>query len=178
MTMKEAAIQQPLLSNGFANKHVCTAPIGNSNRGTVFSVQSVLRCYKQDSWVNSWCKELVVGQSPANKNVSMELENTVEIRHQATTSEDTANWEDVVRAVVNCSVCVCVCELAIELPLRVVTICKCTVNLITNPNPTYSHSMHRQYFNGMNIIIAIHSCIKCFSARNMLFQASPNATQI
>jgi hypothetical protein len=32
-TAKEAAIQQPLTTNGFANKHVCTMTIGNSNRG-------------------------------------------------------------------------------------------------------------------------------------------------
>jgi hypothetical protein len=37
-------IQQPLLSNGFANKRVSTAIIGYSNRGTVFSVRSVPRC--------------------------------------------------------------------------------------------------------------------------------------
>jgi hypothetical protein len=58
----------------------------DSNRGTVFSVRPVPRCYKQDSWSN----ELVVGQSPAGKNVSTEAEGIVEIRHQATTGEDTA----------------------------------------------------------------------------------------
>jgi hypothetical protein len=51
-----------------ANKHVCTATVGNSNRGTVFSV----RCM-QDSWSN----ELVVGQSPAGKNVSTEADDIV-----------------------------------------------------------------------------------------------------
>jgi hypothetical protein len=39
-------VQQSLLRNGFANKHVCTATNGNSNRETVFSVRSVPRCYK------------------------------------------------------------------------------------------------------------------------------------
>jgi hypothetical protein len=42
-----------------------------NNRGKVFYVQSVLRCYKQDSLSN----ELVVRQSPADKNVSTEAEN-------------------------------------------------------------------------------------------------------
>jgi hypothetical protein len=46
----------------------------------------VPRCYKQDSWSN----ELVVRQSSAGKNVSKEVEYIVEIRHQATTDEDTA----------------------------------------------------------------------------------------
>jgi hypothetical protein len=32
-----------------ANRHVSTTIIGNSNRGTAFSVQSMLRCYKQKS---------------------------------------------------------------------------------------------------------------------------------
>jgi hypothetical protein len=36
MTEKEAAIQQPLLSSGFANKHVYTAIIGNRKRNGVF----------------------------------------------------------------------------------------------------------------------------------------------
>jgi hypothetical protein len=44
--------------------------------------------------------------------------------------------EDLVRAVVNCRVC----ELAIALKLLVVTICKCSVNPITNPNAVCSQS--------------------------------------
>jgi hypothetical protein len=95
----------------------------------VFSVRSVPRCYKQDSWSN----ELVVRQSPAGKNVSTEAEDIVGIHHQATTGEDTA---DLLRAVVNCRVC----ELPIALYLPVVTICKCSINPITNPNPVYSHT--------------------------------------
>jgi uncharacterized UBP type Zn finger protein len=79
----------------------------NSYRVTVFSVRSVPRCCKQDIWSN----EIVVGQSSADKNVSTEAEHIVKIRHQATTGEDTANWEYIVRAVVNRSVC----ELAIAL---------------------------------------------------------------
>jgi hypothetical protein len=35
--------------------------------------------------------ELAVGQSPADKKVSAEAEEIVEIRHQATTGEDTAD---------------------------------------------------------------------------------------
>jgi hypothetical protein len=55
----------------------------NSNRGNVFSVRSVPRCYKQDNWSN----ELVVGQSPAGKNVSTKAEDIVQVCHQATTGE-------------------------------------------------------------------------------------------
>jgi hypothetical protein len=40
--------------------------------------------------VNSWSNELVVRQSPASKDVSVEAENTGGIRYQATT-EDIAN---------------------------------------------------------------------------------------
>jgi hypothetical protein len=44
-------------------------------------------------------------QLPAGKNMSTEAEGNVRIRHQATTDEDTADWENLVRAVVNCRVC-------------------------------------------------------------------------
>jgi hypothetical protein len=60
----------------------------------------MLSCYKQ----NSWNSELVVGQLPASKEVSTEAEAIVGIRHQATTGEGTADWEDLVRDVVNCRV--------------------------------------------------------------------------
>jgi hypothetical protein len=40
--------QQPLLSNGFANKHVSTATREYSNNGREFSTQSVPRCYNGD----------------------------------------------------------------------------------------------------------------------------------
>jgi hypothetical protein len=53
----------------------------------VFSVRSVPRCHEQISWSN----ELVVRQSTAGKNVSSEAEDIVGIRHQGTTSEDTAD---------------------------------------------------------------------------------------
>jgi hypothetical protein len=79
--------QQPLLSNGFTNKHIRTATVENSKREKVFSVRSVLRCYKQDSWSN----ELVVRQSPACKKLSTEAEAIFGIRHQATTGKDTEN---------------------------------------------------------------------------------------
>jgi hypothetical protein len=59
----------------------------NSNKGTVFSVRCMPRCYKQDNWSN----ELVLGQSPVGKNVSMEAEDIVGFHHQATTGEDTAD---------------------------------------------------------------------------------------
>jgi hypothetical protein len=72
----------------------------------VFSVRAVLRCYQQDSWSN----ELVVRQSPAGTNVSTEAEDIVETRHQTTISEDIANWEDFMCAVV--TVIFGVCNLA------------------------------------------------------------------
>jgi hypothetical protein len=62
-------------------------------------------------------------------------------RYRARANEDTAGWEDLVRAVVNCSVC----ELAIALYLLVVSICKCSINPITNPNPARSHSHTWEY---------------------------------
>jgi hypothetical protein len=67
----------------------------------VFSVRFVPMCYKQGNWSN----ELVVGQSSVGKNLSTEVEDIVGISHQATTGEDTGNWEDLVRALVNCKVC-------------------------------------------------------------------------
>jgi hypothetical protein len=48
---------------------------------------------------------LVLGQSPVGKNVSTETEDIVEIRHQATTDEERADWEHLVCAVVNYWVC-------------------------------------------------------------------------
>jgi hypothetical protein len=53
-------------------------------------------------------------------------------RYQTTTGEHTADWEDLARIVINCTVC----ELTIALQLLVITIRKCSVNPITNPNPS------------------------------------------
>jgi hypothetical protein len=53
----------------------------------VFSVWSVPVYYKQGNCNNG----LVLGQSPASKNVSMEAEDIVGIHHQAMTGEDTAD---------------------------------------------------------------------------------------
>jgi hypothetical protein len=64
-----------------------TEPQLNSNSGTVFSVRSVPRCYKLDSWSN----ELVVRHTPTNKNVSTEAEHIVGIYHQVMIGEDTAD---------------------------------------------------------------------------------------
>jgi hypothetical protein len=58
----------------------------------VFSVWYVPRCYKKDMW----SYELVVWQSPDSKNMSTETEDTVQIHHQATTGEDTAEWKNFV----------------------------------------------------------------------------------
>jgi hypothetical protein len=57
----------------------------------VLSARFVPRCYKQDSWSN----ELIVGQSPAGKNVSTEAEDIVGIRQQATTGKDTVEGGDL-----------------------------------------------------------------------------------
>jgi hypothetical protein len=46
-----------------------------------------------------------MGQSPGGKNVSTEADNIIGISHQATTWEDTADWEDLLRAVVNFKMC-------------------------------------------------------------------------
>jgi hypothetical protein len=54
---------------------------------------------------------LVAGQSPGGKYISTEAEDIVGIRHQATSGEDTADWEDLVPAVVSWRVC----ELVISL---------------------------------------------------------------
>jgi hypothetical protein len=62
------------------------ATIGYSNRGMMFSVQSMPRCYEEDSWIN----ELLLRQSPAGKNVSTEAEGIFGILHQATSGEDIA----------------------------------------------------------------------------------------
>jgi hypothetical protein len=59
----------------------------HGSRGTVFSVLSMPRCYKWDSWSN----ELIVRQSLAGKNVSTEAKDIVGICHQAMTGEDIAN---------------------------------------------------------------------------------------
>jgi hypothetical protein len=62
----------------------------------VFSVRSLPRCYKQDSWSN----ELIVRHSPAGKNMNTEAEDIVGIRHHASTSETIANWKYFMCAVV------------------------------------------------------------------------------
>jgi hypothetical protein len=43
-----------------------------------------------------------VEQSVAGKNMSTEAEDIVGVRRQATTGEDTADLEDLLRDVVNC----------------------------------------------------------------------------
>jgi hypothetical protein len=53
----------------------------------VFSVRSVPRCYKQDSWRN----DLVERQSPPDKNMSSEAEDGVGILQEATTGAYTAD---------------------------------------------------------------------------------------
>jgi hypothetical protein len=76
----------------------------------VFSVPSGSRLYNEgqlsESWDGSWkSNELIVGQSPRGKNVSKEAEIIGGIRYQATTREDTANWQYLARAIMNCRGC-------------------------------------------------------------------------
>jgi hypothetical protein len=106
--------------------------------GEAIFVRSVPRCYKQDK-----SRSLVVRQSPASKGVNTEVKRSTAVgsRYQTTIGEDTANWEHLVRAVVKCWVC----ELTIALWSLVVTICKCSINPINNPNPVYSQSYTQQY---------------------------------
>jgi hypothetical protein len=66
-----------------------------------------------------------VKQSSAGKDVSKEAEDIVELRYQETTGED------IMSAVVRSRVC----ELVGKLELLVVTIHKCSVNPVINPNP-------------------------------------------
>jgi hypothetical protein len=47
----------------------------------------------------------VVAESQAGKIVTTETDDIVGIRHQATTDEDTTDWADLVRAVMNCKMC-------------------------------------------------------------------------
>jgi hypothetical protein len=62
-------------------------------------------------------------------------------RYWTTTGEDTADWKDLVRVVVNFRVC----KSAIALYLLVVMICKLSVNAVTNSKPVYSHLCKWQY---------------------------------
>jgi hypothetical protein len=130
----------------------------------VSSVWPMPRCYKQTvsgvspaelskvEWFSWWVSELVRGwlwfspcglllleagswstetfQEPRVRGTS-----TAGSSYQLKTGKDTANWKDLVRAVVNCRVG----ELAIVLWLLVVTICKWSINTITSPDPIYSH---------------------------------------
>jgi hypothetical protein len=82
--------------------------------------------------------------------------STIVSRYQTTTGEHTADCEDLGRAAVNCREC----ELAIALYLLIVTICKCSTNPITNPNPVYSHSHTWQYPTNL-ILHLIHPCFVC-----------------
>jgi hypothetical protein len=67
--------------------------------------------------------------------VSTETENIGGIRHQATTGEDTADWEGFAQAVVICKVY----KSVTLLKLFVVTSFKSSINPITSSNPVSSH---------------------------------------
>jgi hypothetical protein len=97
----EMNIQQPLLSNGLANKHVCMATIENSNR-SVFSVRFVPRCYKHDSWNNG----LVVSRCQSVRTWARKQRALLgSVTRQRLVK--TANWEDFMCAVVTMILGVC-----------------------------------------------------------------------
>jgi hypothetical protein len=76
----------------------------------------------------SWSHGLCARQSPAGNDLSGR--GHWDIRHQATTSEDTGEWENLARAVVICKVY----KSARLLELLVVTIYKISVNTVINRN--------------------------------------------
>jgi hypothetical protein len=80
-----------------------------------------------------------VGWQPDGNDVSPAEEDIVRIGYQATASEDT---KDLVRAVVNCSVC----EFVKASKVYVVTTYKCPTNPITNPNPVSNHQTRGNTF--------------------------------
>jgi hypothetical protein len=133
MTTKEAVIQQLLLSNGFANKHIFTVKIENSNRGTVFSVRSVPRCYKQDSDVKTVWVELVESCYSWGRGHFGNPEQGNRPQLEAVIKQPLGKTEKALMCAGACS--------SVRLSwLFVVTFCKCSINPITNPNPVYSHS--------------------------------------
>jgi hypothetical protein len=107
----------------------------STNQVEVVSVLKTVRW----SDVSGWWVTYQVRQSPACKDVSKKEEDIVGNCHQTKTGEDTADWEDLACAVVNCKVC----ELVTALQSLVLISCvhKCWINPITNPNPVYSHSI-------------------------------------
>jgi hypothetical protein len=108
-TAKEAAIQRPLLSNGFENKHVWMDTIEKRKKEWRFLCgpcrDFIIRTVSEGQLrADSLRNELAVRQSPAGKNVSTEAEDIVGIRDQATASEDTAGLEDPMCPIVICEV--------------------------------------------------------------------------
>jgi hypothetical protein len=68
----------------------------------------------------SSCCEKLVDEAGDSTGTQRRETSSVESRYHAATGKDTADWEDLVRAVVNGRVC----ELATVLQSFVVTICK------------------------------------------------------
>jgi hypothetical protein len=79
------------------------------------------------------------GQSSWTRN----LKNLWSGSRYQTTSDDTADCEDLALAVVNCRLC----KLATALGLLVATIFKSLINPITHLNPIYSHLSHGSIVN-------------------------------
>jgi hypothetical protein len=116
----EKLLRQPLLSNGFTKKHVCTATTGSRNRGTVFSVRSVPRCYKQDS----------VSVESSGSGGRGQFENPEEGAFRRWKRLPCSGYYSDIWSV----------QISETIIVVVVTFCKGSINPITNPNPVYSHS--------------------------------------
>jgi hypothetical protein len=116
---------------------------------------------ESEELVGWWVSELLSEAASWGKGIFRDPRvwgtSSVWSRYQVTTREDTADWEGLGRAVVNCRVC----ELGIALYLLVVMFSKSTTNVITDPNPVCSHSYTWQYnelyFEHISSSQALHS---------------------
>jgi hypothetical protein len=127
--------------------------------GEVFYMRSVPRCYKHDKSRVS-C-ETVVGQYGVGSHC------------QATTGEDTTDWEDLVRAVVNCRLC----ELKIALQLLVVTFCNCIIQPIIDPNPVYNYSNSLYYIQYISVYFYELICVCTYMELNFSMRTVGSWTQ-
>jgi hypothetical protein len=91
---------------------------------------------------------LDVRQTPVCEDVSPEaaehaLFEDVTQQH----GEDTADWEELLCAVVNCKLW----ELVTALELILITIFKVSINPTTNPSYAYSHQSSDKYFSPTHV---------------------------
>jgi hypothetical protein len=147
--------------------------------GEVFSVWSMPRLYKEDQLrlreslettvrrVRGWC-EVVASLGVNCERVSGQYGREhgswgncgFGSRYQATTSEDTADWEDLVRAVVNSRVC----ESAMALQLLVVRICKLSKIQLPIQTPYITtDARDNTYFAHIYIHISVHRYVHMYT---------------